>query len=167
MIRKGRSNDIQGSQDARGRYISPLFPLVLRHVRHRSSNHRRSSSSSSASTNTGPNRAGVLIQPLGLEVGAGNSIRHIPGARSAPSRGMPTSRSPAAARPMAAMASIPNRLQRYYQYQVVMKLNRTTSSNCNFESEGSASIRWCTTCALVEDNRESPTSPGALAGKSG
>lgn len=111
----------------------------------------------------------VVLQPLDMEVGAGTFhpatfLRAI-GPESWNAAYVQPSRRPTDGR----YGENPNRLQHYYQFQVVMKPSPPTCRRSTWaRSNTSASTRWCMTFASSKTTGNLPPwVPGAWAGKSG
>ena len=103
-------------------------------------------------------RGCALIQPLDLEVGAGTFHPPRSCARSARNRGTPPTCNPCRRPTDGRYGENPNRLQRYYQYQVAMKPSPDDIVELYFESLKALGIDPLVhDLRLVEDNWESPT----------
>jgi glycyl-tRNA synthetase alpha chain len=111
----------------------------------------------------------VILQPYDVEVGAGTlhpmTVLRALGPKPWRIAYVQPSRRPADAR----YGENPNRLQHYYQYQVMLKPNPVDMQALYLGSlRRSASTLACTTCASSRTTGKIPPSaPGASAGRSG
>jgi hypothetical protein len=112
----------------------------------------------------------VILQPYDVEMGAGTfhpatTLRAL-GAKPWRAAYVQPSRRPTDGR----YGENPNRLQHYYQYQVIMKPSRppTRRTCCWRAIASSASTRCCTISASSRTTGKArPSAPGAWAGRSG